>query len=34
MQFLSVFPNVTKIADFWWNDADVSRTQVEFLDLL
>ena len=27
MQPLPVFPDVTKIADFWWKNADDSRTQ-------
>ena len=27
MQFLSVFPNVTKIDDFYLRNADVSRNQ-------
>ena len=27
MQSLSVFFDITKIADFWWKNADVSRTQ-------
>ena len=28
MQSIPVFPDITKIADFWWKNADVSRTQV------
>ena len=27
MQFLSVFPGVTKIVNFWWNNTDISRCQ-------
>ena len=27
MQSISVFFDITKIADFWWKNADVSRTQ-------
>ena len=27
MQFISLFLDITKVADFWWNNADVSRTQ-------
>ena len=40
MQFLSVFRNITKIADFRWKVADVSKTQMVchviyiFLDIL
>ena len=28
MQSIPVFPDVTKIANFWWKNADASRTQV------
>ena len=40
MNFLSVFPEKTKISDFRWKNADVTRTQscvtcsIYFLDLL
>ena len=27
MLLLSVFPDITKIGDFWWEIADVSRIQ-------
>ena len=27
MQSIPVFPDILKIADFWWKNADVSRTQ-------
>ena len=27
MQSIPVFPNITKIANFWSKNADVSRTQ-------
>ena len=27
MQFISVFLDIAKIADFWWKSADVSRPQ-------
>ena len=27
MQSLSVFLDIAKFADFWWKNADVSRTQ-------
>ena len=27
MQSIPVFPNITKIANFWLKNADVSRTQ-------
>ena len=30
MQFLFVFPNVRKIANFWWKNADASRNQGVF----
>ena len=28
MQFLSVFQDIAKIANFWWKNADASSTQV------
>ena len=28
MQSISVFLDITKFADFWWKNADVSRSQV------
>ena len=28
MQFLSVFHDIAKIANFWWKNADASSTQV------
>ena len=27
MQFISLFLDITKGADFWWRNADVNRTQ-------
>ena len=27
MQSIFVFLDITKVADFWWKNADVSRTQ-------
>ena len=30
MQFLFVFPNVRKIANFWWKNADANRNQGVF----
>ena len=27
MQSISVFPDITKTADFWWKNADVSGNQ-------
>ena len=27
MQSISVFLDITKFANFWWKNADVSRTQ-------
>ena len=27
MQCISVFFDIRKVADFWWKNADVSRTQ-------
>ena len=30
MRFLSVFPEITKIADFRWKKADMSRTQMVY----
>ena len=27
MQSIPIFPDVLKIADFWWKNADVIRTQ-------
>ena len=27
MQSISVFLDIVKFADFWWENADVSRTQ-------
>ena len=27
MQFLFLFPYITKIVNFWWKNADGSRTQ-------
>ena len=30
MQSISVFLDITKVADFPWKSADVSRTQKEF----